>query len=242
MKNTTIAGDLAKSVFHVAVSHTPGRVDAARRLSREKFLEYLATQPPATVLLEACGSAHHWARPLQPFGHAVRLLPAHDVHRYVRRRKTDRTDAKAWWEADRHEEIHAVPVTTIEPQSIAALHRMRSTWLATRTARIKTVRGLRRECGLVIPVGAQPVVPQVRELLASSAQHGASNSTAFQRWARTLQTRRGHNVAAVAVANRLARIIWAVWTRQQPFAADYRPTRTTPSIPTAHPETCTESE
>jgi transposase len=86
----------------------------------------------------------------------------------VRRSKTDRTDAKALLEADRNEEIHAVSVKTIEHQSIAALHRMRSTWLATRTSRINTVRGVLREFGLVIPVGAQHVVPQVRNLLASS--------------------------------------------------------------------------
>ena len=85
MKNTTIAVDLAKSVFQVAVSHTPGRVDVERRLSRERFLEYVAKQPPATVLLEACGSAHHWARQLQPFGHTRRLLPGPDVHRYTLR-------------------------------------------------------------------------------------------------------------------------------------------------------------
>jgi transposase len=360
MKDTTIAVDLAKSVFQVAVSHKPGRVDAERRLSRERFLEYLAKQPPATVLLEACGSAHYWARQLQPFGHTVRLLPAHDVHRYVRRSKTDRTDAKALLEADRNEEIHAVPVKTIEQQSIAALHRMRSTWLATRTSRINTVRGLLREFGIVIPVGAQHVVPQVRELLASSPHepdlmrtslsqacdeiqalatqmraverqlivlarnrddltllqtipgigvltatalvalvgdihrfhssrefasflgltpkedssgcrrrlgaiskqgdiyvrmllihgarsillraHGASAATAFQLWARALQKRRGHNVAAVAVANRLARIIWAVWTRQRPFAADYQPTRTTTTLASAHQEDCIESK
>lgn len=120
------------------------------------------------MLLEACGSAHHWARQIQPFGHTVRLLPAHDVHRYVRRSKTDRNDAKGLLEANRNEDIYAVPVKTIEQQSIAALHRMRSTWLATRTSRINTVRGLLREFGLVIPVGAQHVVPQVRELLASS--------------------------------------------------------------------------
>ena len=77
MEHTTIAVDLAKSVFQVAISHKPGRVDVERRLSRERFLEYLAKQPPATVLLEACGSAHYWARRLQPFGHTVRLLPAH---------------------------------------------------------------------------------------------------------------------------------------------------------------------
>src|SRR6267143_647535 len=62
MEHTTIAVDLAKSVFQVAVSHRAGRVDAERRLSRDRFLAYFAQQPPATVLLEACGSAHYWAR------------------------------------------------------------------------------------------------------------------------------------------------------------------------------------
>lgn len=168
MEHTTIAVDLAKSVFQVAVSRKPGRVDAERRLSRDRFLEYFVQQPPATVLLEACGSAHHWVRQLQQQGHTVRLLPAHDVHRYVRRNKTDRTDAKALLEADRNDDIHAVPVKTIEHQAIASLHRLRSTWQATRTARLNTVRGPLREFGLVIPVGAEHVVPRVRELLADS--------------------------------------------------------------------------
>ena len=87
MEHTTIAVDLAKSVFQVAVSHRAGHVAEERRLPRSRFLTYFAQRPPATILLEACGSAHHWARQLQPFGHTVRLLPAHDVHRYVRRNK-----------------------------------------------------------------------------------------------------------------------------------------------------------
>jgi transposase len=165
MEHTTIAVDLAKSVFQVAVSHRAGRVDAERRLSRDRFLGYFAQQPPATVLLEACGSSHHWARQLEQFGHVVRLLPAHDVHRYVRRNKTDRTDAKALLEAGRNEEIHPVPVKTVEHQAITSLHRLRSTWLATRTARLNTLRGLLREFGIFIPIGAQHVVPRVRELL-----------------------------------------------------------------------------
>lgn len=109
MEHTTIAVDLAKSVFQVAVSHRPGRVDEERRLTRERFLTFFAQQPPATVVLEACGSAHYWARQLRPFGHTVRLLPAHDVRRYVRRNKTDRTDTKGMLEANRNEEIHPVP-------------------------------------------------------------------------------------------------------------------------------------
>jgi hypothetical protein len=93
MEHTTIAIDLAKSVFQVAISHRAGSIDTEKRLSRDRFLPYLAQQPPATVLLEACGSSHHWARQLEQLGHMVRLLPAHDVHRYVRRNKTDRTAA-----------------------------------------------------------------------------------------------------------------------------------------------------
>src|SRR3954451_13857285 len=166
MEHTTIAVDLAKSVFQVAVSKRPGHVDHERRLSVERLLPFFAQQPPATVVLEACGSAHHWARQLQPFGHEVRLLPAHDVARYVRRNKTDRTDAKALLEASRNAEIHAVPVKTIAVQAVASLHRLRSTWVATRTARLNTIRGLLREFGHFIPVGASRVVPRVRELFA----------------------------------------------------------------------------
>lgn len=341
MEHTTIAVDLAKSVFQVAVSHRPGHIDDERRLSRDRFLAFFAQRPPATVLLEACGSAHHWARQLQPFGHSVRLLPPHDVRPYVRRNKTDRTDAKGRLEANRNEEIHAVPVQTIEHQAIASLHRLRSTWLATRTARLNTLRGLLREFGVFIPVGAPHVVPRVRALLLEptsmplllhttlaaacdeidvleanmraverqlaslaadladvtllqtvpgvglitatalvalvadirrfpSGRHFASflgltpkedssalrrrlgaiskqgdvylrmlithgarsflwhakavvSPTPLQRWALCTAQRRGHNVAAIAIANKLARVIWAVWTHKRPFTGDYRP-------------------
>ena len=164
MEHTTIAVDLAKSVFQVAVSHRPGHLDEERRLSRDRFLAFFAQRPPATIVLEACGSAHYWARQLQPLGHVVRLLPAHDVRPYVRRNKTDRTDAKGLLEANRNEGIHPVPVKTIEHQAIASLHRLRSTWLATRTARLNTLRGLLREFGIFIPTGSQRVVPRVRAL------------------------------------------------------------------------------
>jgi transposase len=341
MEHTTIAVDLAKSVFQVAVSHRPGHLDEERRLSRDRLLPFFAQRPPTTIVLEACGSAHYWARQLQPLGHTVRLLPPHDVRPYVRRNKTDRTDAKGLLEANRNEEIHPVPVKTIEQQAIASLHRLRSTWLATRTARLNTVRGLLREFGSFIPVGAQHVVPHVRALLAEATPvpvllhttlaaacdeiemletnmqaverqlgalasqmadvtllqtvpgvgvitatalvalvadikrfpsgrhfasflgltpkedssgsrrrlgaiskkgdvyvrmlltHGArsvvwhaksaARPTSLQQWAGQTEQRRGRNVAAVAVANKLARIVWAVWAQQRPFAADHRP-------------------
>ena len=124
---------------------------------------------PATIVLEACGSAHHWARQLQPLGHTVRLLPAHDARPYVRRNKTDRTDAKGLLEANRNEEIRPVPVKTMAHQAVASLHRPRSTWLATRTARLNTIRGLLREFGAFIPVGVHHVIPHVRALLAEGS-------------------------------------------------------------------------
>lgn len=165
MEQTTIAVDLAKSVFQVAVSHRVGQVTSEHRLRRSQMMPFFAQQPAATVLLEACGSAHHWAREVQRLGHTPRLLPAHDVHRYVRRNKTDRADAKALLEANRNDEIRTVPVKSIEQQAIASLHVIRATWLATRTARLNALRGLCREFGISIPVGATRVIPAVRAQL-----------------------------------------------------------------------------
>ena len=165
MQHTTIAVDLAKSVFQVAVSHHPGRVDEEHRLSRARFLPFFANHPASTVLLEACGSAHHWGRAIERLGHTVRLLSPHEVRRYVRRNKTDRADAKALLEAARNEDIHAVPVKSPAQQAVVSLHRIRTTWLRTRTARLNTLRGLLREFGVTIPVGARHVVPQVYGVL-----------------------------------------------------------------------------
>ena len=162
MKPTTIAVDLAKSVFQVAVSHRPGHVTEQHRLSRARLVPFFAQQPPSVVLLEACGSAHHWARQFSRLGHTPVLLPAHDVHRYVQGNKTDQADAKALLEAFRNEDIHPVPIKSLDQQALAALHRLRSASLATRTARLNTLRGILREFGLVIPIGARNVLPAVR--------------------------------------------------------------------------------
>lgn len=171
----TIAVDLAKSVFEIAVSSRPGRVCERHRLSRAKFLEFFAAHRPATVLMEACGSAHHWARQIRGLGHHVLLLPPHRTRPYVTGNKTDRSDAKGLLEAHRNEQIQAVPVKSIDQQALSALHRLRSAWLAARTARINTVRGLLREFGIVIPMGSKRVVPRVQELL-EDAESGLPNS------------------------------------------------------------------
>ena len=169
MQDTTIAVDLAKSVFEVAVSEQPGRVRRHERLGRSGFARFLAKQAPAVVVMEACGTAHHWARRARACGHEVRLLPPRDVHRYRRGNKTDRNDVKAILEAFRNEDLHPVAVKTVDQQALVGLHRLRSAWVATRTSRLNTLRGLLRELGVTVPAGARNVVPHVRERLAQEA-------------------------------------------------------------------------
>lgn len=165
MKSTTISVDLAKNVFQVAVSRHPGKVAESHRLTRTEFLPFFAKHKPALVLLEACGSAHFWARQIQGCGHEVLLLPPTRVKPYVRRNKTDQADAKGLLEAHRNEDIQPVPVKTVAQQTLAGLHRLRSAWVADRTARINLIRGLLRELGHFLPAGARHVVTKAWALL-----------------------------------------------------------------------------
>jgi transposase len=116
--------------------------------------------------MEACGTAHPWGREARVHGQSVRLLPPHAVRRDVLRNKTDRADAKGILEAHRNEDIRSVPVKTVEQHVLASLHRLRSGTMATRTARPNTVRGLLRELGIPIPLGARRVVPEVWALIS----------------------------------------------------------------------------
>jgi transposase len=165
MDNTTIAVDLAKSVFQIAVSNNPGQVSKNYRFSRTRFIRFFAQHQPTTVLMEACSSSHHWARKLHSLGHSVVLLPPHAVRPYVQRNKTDRNDAKALLEAFWNKDILPVPVKSIDQQVMMTLHRIRSACLAKRTSTINTTRGVLRELGISIPTGARSVVPTVMNLV-----------------------------------------------------------------------------
>lgn len=175
MKPTTIAVDVAKSVFEIAVSDRPGQVTERHRLSRHAFLRFFAQRQPAIVLMEACGSAHHWGRQLQTLRHQVLLLPPHKTRPYVTGNKTDRSDAKGLLEAYRNEQIQPVPIKSLDQQALSALHRLRSAWLTARTGRINTVRGLLREFGIAIPLGAKRVVP-ILQMLVEDADSGLPDS------------------------------------------------------------------
>ena len=334
--DTRIAVDVAKAVFELAISDRAGHVARRVRLPRAQFLPFMAQQPAATVVMEACGSAHYWAREIQKLGHRLVLLPPHHIRPYIRRNKTDRTDAKGILEASRNDDIRPVPIKTVNQQVLTSLHRLRSGWMLERTARLNALRGLLRELGVFIPVGSREVVPatwaliedadanlpdalrsifaeacrEIREIearvrlveqqLASIAEqlpavehlqtipgvglltstalvafigdiqrfpsgrhfasylgltpreyssglkrnlgriskrgdgylrtlliHGARSVLVHARkqqpdrlreWANQLAKTHVHNKAAVAVANKLARIVWAVWKHERPFA------------------------
>jgi transposase len=142
-----------------------GHVARNHRLSRTDLSAFLAAQPPATVVMEACSSAHYWGRTFEGFGHDVKLLPPFAVRPYVQRSKTDRTDVKGMLEAWRNSDIRPVPIKTESQQQLTSLHRVRSTWMAARTMRINSARGLLREFGVVFPAGAAALLDQVRALI-----------------------------------------------------------------------------
>jgi transposase len=166
MNSTTVAVDLAKSVFEVAVADANWRIGARQRLNRVRFASFFVHRAPCLVVMEACGSAHYWARRISACGHEVRLLPAQYVRAYVRRNKTDRADAAALIEAVRCADIRPVPVKTLEQQQVLALHRLRSQWLSSRHRYVNTLRGILREFGVPIALGVTTAKSQIGAALA----------------------------------------------------------------------------
>lgn len=126
MHATTVAVDLAKSVFQVAVADDKWKVIEQHRLTRPQFERWFANRAVGLVVMEACGSAHHWARWLSGQGIVVKLLPAAYVRAYVKRNKTDAADALALLEAARSSDIEPVRVKSVEQQALQGLHRIRS--------------------------------------------------------------------------------------------------------------------
>lgn len=166
MDATIVAVDLAKNIFEIAAADADWRITQRSRLPRSKFFGFFVQLAPCQVVMEACGSAHYWARRIACLGHTVRLLPAHYVKAYVRRNKTDQADAAALIEAARCVEIREVPVKTVEAQQIQSLHRLRSQWMSTRQRYVNTLRGILREFGFAIPLGVNVAKEQIGAALA----------------------------------------------------------------------------
>lgn len=334
MNTTTIGVDLAKSVFQVSVANQAGRIVSRKRFSRSQFDRFLANHEPATIVMETCSSAHHWARKATTYGHEPRLIHAPYVRPYVRRNKTDAADADALLRANQDEDIKPVPLKNENQQALQGLHRIRYQYDKTRKQRINLVHGLLAEFGLTLPKGTTrfaaalgqqtevlpetlrqallPVIEEIAELeqrikqvetqltaigkhdpivqrlmtipgvgliiatgmvasvpnihtfqharqfsawlgitpkefssgntrrlggitkkgdpyLRTMLIHGARSAllaagrtsqeqrTDLQRWALDLKARSCHNTAAVALANKMARIIWCLWTREEEY-------------------------
>jgi transposase len=169
MDATTVAVDLAKSVFQLAEADDQWQIVRSHRLTRRQFERFFANRSVKLVIMEACGSAHYWARRLAELGIAVKLLPPKHVRRYVLGNKTDAADCAALLEAARNPKIRPVRVKGVEQQALQALHRLRSQWMATRTQRINGLRGFCREFGLAIPRGARVGLQSIAALVADSA-------------------------------------------------------------------------
>ena len=140
---TTIAIDLAKDVFQLALADASFGIVRSLRLKRADFLAFWSNHPIVHVVMEACGSAHHFGRWFSAMGHRVTLLPAQYVKPYVSRNKTDATDCAALRASD----IKPVPIKTEHQQVIQLMHRTRQQWQRDRTARINLARGMLREFG-----------------------------------------------------------------------------------------------
>jgi len=166
MNATTVAVDLAKSVFQLAVADEHWRIIETQRLTRTQFERWFINRDVRLVIMEACGSAHHWARWLNGLGVEVRLLPAQYIRAYVKRNKTDAADAAALLEAARASDIRPVRVKSVEQQALQGMHRIRSLWMGTRTSRINALRGFCREFGIAIPVGARTGIEAISRVLA----------------------------------------------------------------------------
>lgn len=153
MKDMMIGVDLAKSVFQVHGALRTGEVQFRKKLTRKQFAAFMARQKPCLVLFEACGSAHHWAREMEAFGHEVKLIAPQYVRPFVKRQKNDAADAEAIVIAGRQPEMRFVAPKTVEQQSRAAVFRGRERLVHQRTADVNALRALLYEHGHVFPAG-----------------------------------------------------------------------------------------
>ena len=149
MQVATIGLDLAKHVFQVHGVDAAGKVVLRRRLRRVQVVEFFAALPPCLVGMEACGTAHHWARVIRSLGHEVRLMPPQYVKPYVRRGKNDAADAAAICEAVTRPSMRFVPVKTEEQQAALVMHRARDLLVRQRTQLANAIRGHLAEFGVV---------------------------------------------------------------------------------------------
>jgi transposase len=164
MNAITIGIDLAKSVFQVHGIDATGAVVIRKKLRRAQVLTFFETVAPCLIGMEACATAHFWARELAKFGHEVRLMPPSYVKAYLRRQKNDAADAEAICEAVTRPTMRFVAVKSVERQSVLVLHKTRELLVRQRTMLINAIRGHCAEFGIIAPQGARRTAELIEQL------------------------------------------------------------------------------
>lgn len=161
MQVSTVGLDIAKNVFQLHGVDNHGRAVLRRKVGRSQLLQLFAGLEPCLIGMEACATAHHWARELGALGHEVRLMPPAYVKAYVKRNKNDAADAEAICEAVTRPSMRFVPVKSGEAQSLLMLHRARHLLVRQRTAQVSAMRAHLAEYGVVAARG----ISRLRDLL-----------------------------------------------------------------------------
>src|SRR5437588_12363295 len=155
MQITAIGLYIATNVFQVHGIDAAEKVVGRKQLRRGQVMKFFEALPPCLIGMEACATAHYWARELTKLGHEVRLMPAKDVKAYVKRNKNDAADAEAICEAVRRPTMRFVEVKSAAQQSQLMLHRTRDLLMRQRTQVINALRAHLAELGITAEQGRE---------------------------------------------------------------------------------------
>src|SRR5258708_2526925 len=208
--------DTSKHFFQLHGVDAAEQVVLRKRLGRKAMVDFFAELPPTVVGMEACGVAHYWARVLGELGHQVKLIAPQHVKRYVKRNKNDGRDAEGVGEAMSRRTMRFVPVKTAEQHAFAS-GRQFAAWLgltpkdhstAGKTRLGKITRAGDERLRSVLVAGATAVIQQ--------AKHGRGHPSP---WLVALLKRKPPKLAAVALANKIARIAWKLMATGENYDA-----------------------
>ena len=173
MAISMIGIDTAKSVFQLHAVDEGGNVVFRRKIQRKDLISFFEKQEPTTVVMEACGAAHHWGRTLTGLGHDVKLIAPEAVKPFVKKgKKNDAVDAAAICTAARQADVKFVPIKTVEQQSILALHTARALLVKQKTMLANALRGVATEFGLIVPKGIDKVEDLAEQVEADESLPG----------------------------------------------------------------------
>jgi transposase len=176
MNITAVGIDLAKLVFQVHGVNGHGKAVIRKQLKRTELTRFFSNLPACLIGMEACSSAHYWARKLIEQGHTVKLIAPQFVKPYVKTNKNDAADAEAICEAVGRPNMRFVPIKNTEQQALLGMHRARQGFVTERTAQANQIRGLLAEFGLVMPAGIRSIGRKLPEFL-EDAENGLSGAS-----------------------------------------------------------------